>query len=68
MAIYIKRIALALLALIFIALISIYFLLRASLPQLDGETTLKGLSNNTTIERDANGTVTINAQTEADSM
>lgn len=68
MAIYIKRIALALLALIFIALISIYFLLRASLPKLDGETTLKGLSNNTTIERDANGTVTINAQTEADSM
>jgi penicillin amidase len=65
---YIKRIALALFALVFVALIGIYFLLRASLPQLDGETTLQGLSSNTTIERDANGTVTIQAQTDADSM
>lgn len=68
MSIYIKRIALVLLALVFVVLIGIYFLLRSSLPQLDGDITLQGLSNTTTIERDSNGTVTIKAETDADSM
>ncbi|MBP7371017.1 MAG: penicillin acylase family protein, partial [Arenimonas sp.] len=68
MAKHLKRLFIGLISLIFLAVIIAYFMLRASMPQLSGEHTLQGLSNNTRIERDANGTVTIQAQTEADTM
>lgn len=43
-----------------------YLRLRASLPQLDGEVRLAGMTGPVTIERDANGVPTIRAQTAAD--
>ena len=46
--------------------VAAWLLLRASLPQLDGELRLSGLSAPVTIERDSNGTPTIKARTRAD--
>lgn len=68
MVTYIKRFFIAIIAVLLIALIVSYFILRASLPQLDGEQVLQGISSNTSIERDINGTVTIKAQNEIDSI
>jgi penicillin amidase len=65
---WLKRIALLLLALILAGGATAWWLLRASLPQLDGELALAGLSAPVTVLRDANGTVTIEAANETDAM
>src|SRR5690606_26611031 len=44
------------------------WLLRGSLPALDGELALAGLSAPVSVQRDALGVVTIDAQDEADAM
>jgi penicillin G amidase len=48
-------------ALVIIAAIVVYLLVRASLPALDGNAAISGLSNTATITRDTLGTVNINA-------
>jgi penicillin amidase len=60
------RLALASLVLAVIAAGAGWYALRASLPQLEGELALSGLSGPARIERDALGTVTIHAANEVD--
>jgi penicillin amidase len=62
-----KKILWGLAALLLLSALGVYLLLRASLPKLDGEQILPGLSQRTVIERDGNGTVTITAHNAADS-
>ena len=62
-----KKILWGLAALLLLSALGAFFLLRASLPKLDGELALPGLSQPTVIERDDNGTVTVRAQNAADS-
>ena len=45
-----------------------WWLLRGSLPELDGELALPGLSGPVTVQRDALGVVTIDAANETDAM
>ncbi|GAB2501212.1 penicillin acylase family protein [Pseudoxanthomonas sangjuensis] len=61
-----RRIALLLLALILPLALSAWLLLRGSLPRLDGELALPGLSAPATIRRDALGVVTVDAANETD--
>lgn len=61
-----KRIALLLLVLVVLAFGSGWWLLRGSLPKLDGELALPGLSAPVGVQRDALGVVTIDAANEAD--
>lgn len=61
-----RRIALLLLTLVVLVVITAWLLMRASLPQLDGELLLSGLSAPVTVQRDALGIVTIDAASEAD--
>lgn len=68
MAKWLKRIGLALLVLILLTLFAVWWLLRGSLPQLDGELALPGLSAPVTIQRDKLGVVTIDAANETDAM
>jgi len=63
---WIKRLALLLLILLVIALGTGWWLMRGSLPTLDGELALAGLSAPVTIQRDALGVVTIDAASETD--
>lgn len=63
-----KRIALALLAILLLMAITAWWLLRGSLPQLDGELSLSGLSAPVSIRRDALGVVSIDAANEVDAM
>jgi penicillin amidase len=63
---WLKRGVVALLLLILVACASSWWLLRGSLPQLDGRLPLQGLSAAVTLSRDTNGTVTIDAANEAD--
>ena len=63
-----KRIALLFVALLILALVAAWLLLRASLPTLDGELALAGLSAPATVQRDRLGVVTIDAASEADAM
>ncbi|GAB3749502.1 penicillin acylase family protein [Lysobacter olei] len=49
-------------------LVLAWALLRGSLPRLEGDLALAGLSAPTTVQRDALGTVTIDAANEADAM
>ncbi len=56
-----RRILLALLLLILCLAATGYFVLRASLPDIDGERTVAGLSLGASIERDAYGATTIRA-------
>jgi len=63
---WIKRLALLLLILIVATLATGWWLLRGSLPELDGELALAGLSAPATIQRDALGVVTIDAANETD--
>ncbi|WP_242162712.1 penicillin acylase family protein [Lysobacter sp. M15] len=63
-----RRLALLLLGLILVFAILAWWLLRASLPQLDGEVVLGDLSAPVTIQRDALGVVTIDAANETDAM
>lgn len=65
---WLKRAALSLFGIVLIAVIAIWWLLRGSLPELDGELVLSGLSAPVTVQRDALGTVTIDAANEADAM
>jgi len=65
---WLKRIALWLLVLIVVGLGTGWWLMRGSLPTLDGELALDGLSAPVTIQRDALGVVTIDAANETDAM
>lgn len=55
-------------ALVLLAAIVIWLLLRGSLAELDGEHTAPGLGAAVTVERDALGVVTITARSQADAM
>ena len=63
-----SRVALVLIALILLLLIAAYFVLRASLPLLDGDIALSKLGAPVTITRDANGTAAITARSTIDAM
>lgn len=65
---WLKRGALALLILLILAVAAGWWLLRGSLPALDGGLALPGLSAPVELERDALGTVTIKAANETDAM
>ncbi|MCJ7556970.1 MAG: penicillin acylase family protein [Gammaproteobacteria bacterium] len=62
----IKRIALAVLALLVLGLGSLWMVLRASLPALDGSMLVTGLSATVMVERDDVGAVTLSAEDRAD--
>lgn len=61
-----RNIAIAILAIAVLAAVGVYLLLRASLPQLDGDIPLAGPAAATSIERDAAGVPTIKAQSRRD--
>ncbi|GMU44184.1 MAG: penicillin acylase family protein [Xanthomonadales bacterium] len=63
---WIRRGFVGLIALSLLAVAVAWLLLRASLPQLDGEVALVGLSAPVRVERDALGTVTIRAENRRD--
>ncbi len=63
-----KRIGIGLLVLLLALFASLWWLLRGSLPQLDGELALAGLSAPVSIQRDRLGVVTIEAANESDAM
>ena len=63
---WIKRLALALLALLLMAGGTGWWLLRGSVPRLQGELALPGLSAPVSLQRDALGMVTIDAANETD--
>jgi penicillin amidase len=65
---WLKRLALLFVLLVIVAVLGIWWLLRGSLPALDGEVALPGLSAPVTIARDALGVVTIDAANETDAM
>lgn len=65
---WITRVGVALLALPLLLALLAWAMLRASLPTLEGTADLSGLSAPVTVARDANGTVTIDAASEADAM
>jgi penicillin amidase len=65
---WILRMALALLALAMVLLLTVWLLLRGSLPRLEGEVAVPGLSAPVRITRDARGVVTIEAANEIDAM
>jgi penicillin amidase len=65
---WLKRVALLLLALALVVAVAVWWALRASLPVLDGEAALPGLSAPVSIQRDALGVVTIDAASETDAM
>jgi len=65
---WIIRLFVLLMLVLLLALLAAWGLLRASLPQLDGEITLPGLSAPVSIRRDARGVVTIDAQHQHDAM
>lgn len=56
----------ALLALVALAALTLWWILRASLPTLDGTRPLTGLTTSVTIERDADGVPTVHAQSHED--
>jgi len=63
---WISRTLLAALLLLLIGCIVIWFALRASLPQLDGDYAVTGISSAVSIERDANGAPSIHAADRTD--
>lgn len=65
---WLKRIALFLLLVAVVGAGTGWWLLRGSLAPLDGELALDGLSAPVAVQRDANGTVTIDAANETDAM
>ena len=65
---WLKRGALALLALVVALALLATWLLRGSLPAMDGTLDLPGLTAPVSIARDANGTVTIDAANEHDAL
>jgi penicillin amidase len=62
------RILAALGLLLSLALIAAWFLLRASLPQLEGEARIEDLSAPVQVERDARGVVTLRAASRSDAL
>ena len=60
--------AVALLVLLVAVFAIALLMLRGSLPRLDGQLSLPGLSAPVSVARDANGTVTIDAANEADAL
>ncbi len=68
MATWIKRSVVVLLVVVLLAALSIWGLMRGSLPALKGELDLTGLSAPVTVQRDALGVVTIDAADERDAM
>jgi len=65
---FIRRLLLLITFLLLAAALSVWLLLRASLPKLDGQLTGGGLHNAVAIERDALGTATIRAGSRDDAM
>lgn len=63
---WLRRILVAVVVVMLVAVLSAWFTLRGSLPQLDGEITHSALNAAVNIERDALGTVTITAQNRDD--
>ena len=63
---WIRRLALLLLLLVVVGIGTGWWLLRGSLPELDGDLALPGLSAPVTVSRDALGVVTIDAANETD--
>lgn len=63
---WLRRILLSVLALLALLLICAGLLLRASLPRMDGSLTLPGLTTSTNVQRDAQGTASIQAGTRLD--
>src|SRR3546814_7721814 len=61
---WLKRIALLVVALVVFALVAAWLLLRGSLPELDGEAALPGLSKAATVPRDRLGVVSIDAASD----
>ncbi|MEO6264755.1 MAG: penicillin acylase family protein, partial [Luteimonas sp.] len=68
LAIWLKRLALGLLVLLFLIALTSWWLLRGSLPTLDGALPLTGLSAPVSIQRDHLGVVTVDAANEIDAM
>ncbi|MDH7454639.1 penicillin acylase family protein [Luteimonas composti] len=68
MARWLKRIGLLAIALVLLAGLLAWWLLRGSVPPLDGELELAGLSAPAEVRRDAIGVVTIDAANEADAL
>ncbi len=68
MARWIKRGAIALVLLLSIAVLAAWWMMRGSVPRIDGELGLAGLSAPATVQRDALGVVTIDAANERDAM
>lgn len=68
MRLWLKRIAFGMLALLVLAFLAGGWLLRGSLPRLDGRQPLQGLGAIATVQRDHLGVVTIDAASEADAM
>ena len=66
MARILKRIALLLLAILLLLVLAAWWAMRGSLPALDGELALPGLSAPVTVTRDALGVVTIEAANAVD--
>src|SRR5690606_32529454 len=65
---WLTRIGLLALALALLLAGLAWWLLRGSLPTLDGELALAGLSAPVSVQRDALGVVTIDARSEADAL
>jgi len=65
---WLKRVLIAVLAVIVVLALAAWWLLRGSLPALDGEVALAGLASPVTIQRDALGVVTIDAANETDAL
>lgn len=65
---WLKRGTAVFLLLLVVAVASGYWLLRDSLPVLEGQQALLGLHAAVTVARDADGTVTIDAHSEADAL
>jgi len=63
-----KRLTLALPVLLLLVVLTAWWLLRGSLPALDGAMSLPGLSAPVTIQRDHLGVVTVDAANEIDAM
>ncbi|MCV2349639.1 penicillin acylase family protein [Paucibacter sp. Y2R2-4] len=63
---WVKRLFLGLVALLVLLLLTIWLLMRASLPQLDGKLTLPGLQAPLSLQRDSLGTAVLQAQTRPD--
>ena len=66
MAVWLKRAFVLIAALLFLIIFSIFFVLRSSLPALEGNASLSGLTDAVTIERDAEGVPAITGNNRND--